>query len=61
MKNFLIFIIFFTFSISSLKAQSNLLNAKDPADIGKKDYVQLRQDEDDKLEYGYVDERDILF
>ena len=61
MKNFLIFIIFFTFSLVTLKAQSNLLNAKDPADIGKKDYVQLRQDEDDKLEYGYVDQRDILF
>ena len=42
-------------------SQVNILNAKDPADIGIKDDMQIRQDEDQKLEYGYVDERDIMF
>ena len=42
-------------------SQVNILNAKDPADIGVKDDMQIRQDEDQKLEYGYVDERDIMF
>lgn len=55
------FILIFTFNIDNLLSQSNLLNAKDPEDIGKKDFQQQRQDEDKKLEYGYVDERDILF
>ena len=50
----------FLFSIG-LSAQTNLLNAKDPAEIGVKDDMQIRQDEDQKLEYGYVDDRDILF
>ncbi|MAV66388.1 MAG: gliding motility protein GldN [Bacteroidetes bacterium MED-G13] len=42
-------------------SQVNILNAKDPADIGVRDDMQIRQDEDQKLEYGYVDDRDILF
>ncbi len=56
-----IFIVLLILGISLSYGQANLLNAKDPADIGKKDRIQLRQDEDKKLEYGYVDERDILF
>ena len=59
-KNILAILFIFCFIFYS-HSQSGLLNAKDPADIGKKDKVQLRQDEDKKLEYGYVDERDILF
>ena len=51
-------IIFSTFEIY---AQANILNAVDPSEIGEKDKIQQRQDEDKKLEYGYVDERDILF
>ena len=43
-------------------AQSNLLNAKSPSDIGKKTAQQLAVDDDDKpLEYGYLDDRDILW
>lgn len=42
-------------------AQSNLLNAKKPSDIGKKTAEQLRTDNDRPLEYGYVDDRDILW
>jgi gliding motility associated protien GldN len=52
------FIVFFT---CDSYAQVNLLNAQDPADIGKRDQMQVKQDEDKKLEYGYVDERDIMF
>tara|TARA_B100001939_G_scaffold209735_1_gene180373 strand:- start:1115 stop:2257 length:1143 start_codon:yes stop_codon:yes gene_type:complete len=49
------------FSAFELNAQTNILNAVDPSEIGKKDKIQQRQDEDKKLEYGYVDDRDILF
>ena len=42
-------------------AQSNLLNAKLPADIGKKTAQQLAYDNDKPLEYGYIDDRDILW
>ena len=41
-------------------AQSNLLNAKTPADIGKKTPAQLISDNDKPLAYGYVHDRDIL-
>ena len=55
------FILIFTFNIDDLLSQTNLLNAKNPEDIGKKDYKQKRQDEDKKIEYTYIDEKDILF
>ena len=42
-------------------AQSNLLNAKKPSDIGKKTAEQLAVDSDNLLEYGYLDDRDILW
>ncbi|MBL4939181.1 MAG: gliding motility protein GldN [Lutibacter sp.] len=42
-------------------AQSNLLNAKKPSDIGKKTAEQLAVDNDNPLEYGYLDDRDILW
>ena len=42
-------------------AQSNLLNAKKPSDIGKKTPEQLAVDNDKPLEYGYIDDRDILW
>ncbi|HNQ27971.1 MAG TPA: gliding motility protein GldN, partial [Aquaticitalea sp.] len=42
-------------------AQANLLNAKTPDEIGKKSEAQLAMDNDKPLEYGYVDDRDILF
>ena len=63
MKHFFsFFILVFILSFSSnVVGQVNLLNAQDPADIGKRDQMQVKQDEDKKLEYGYVDERDIMF
>ncbi|UMB55480.1 gliding motility protein GldN [Lutibacter sp. A64] len=42
-------------------AQSNLLNAKSPSDIGKKTAAQKAVDDDRPLPYGYVDDRDILW
>ena len=42
-------------------AQSNLLNAGRPSDIGKKTAEQLAVDNDKPLEYGYVGDRDILW
>lgn len=46
---------------SSICAQANLLNAKAPEEIGVKTEAQLALDNDKPLEYGYVDDRDILF
>lgn len=46
---------------SATYAQSNLLNAKKPSDIGKKTPEQLAVDNDKPLEYGYIDDRDILW
>ncbi|TAF09932.1 MAG: gliding motility protein GldN [Flavobacteriia bacterium] len=41
-------------------AQSNLLNAKTPDQIGKKTQAELSADNDKPLPYGYVHDRDIL-
>ena len=45
----------------SLMAQANILNAKKPQDVGKKTEAQMASDDDKPLEYGYVDDRDILW
>ena len=51
-----------SFSIGSFSsfAQSNLLNAKTPDEIGKKTAGQLKSDNDNPLPYGYVHDRDVL-
>ncbi len=46
---------------ASLYAQSNILNAKIPEEIGMKTEAELLLDNDKPLEYGYVGDRDILF
>lgn len=54
--------IFVTVGITSgLCAQANILNAKTPDQIGVKTEAQLALDNDKPLEYGYLDDRDILF
>jgi gliding motility associated protien GldN len=58
-KNILIVIISVTCSVASF-AQSNLLNAKTPEEIGLKSAAQLISDNDKPLAYGYVHDRDIL-
>lgn len=42
-------------------AQTNILNAKTPEDIGKKTEAQIAYDNDEPLPYGYTDERDVLW
>jgi gliding motility associated protien GldN len=58
-RNFLIAIVAVTASFSSF-AQSNLLNAKTPGEIGLKSAAQLISDNDKPLAYGYVHDRDVL-
>lgn len=58
-RNFLSLIILVAGSLTST-AQSNLLNAKTPDEIGKKTEAQLNSDNDKPLPYGFVDDRDIL-
>lgn len=45
----------------SMMAQANILNAKKPEDVGKKTEAQNAADADKPLDYGYVDDRDILW
>ena len=59
-KNIGIFILTCVLSMS-LYAQSNLLNAKKASDIGKKTAEQLAVDNDKPLEYGWIDDRDIMW
>lgn len=44
----------------TVSAQSNLLNAKTPDEIGKKTAAQMISDNDQPLPYGYVHDRDVL-
>lgn len=46
---------------ASMMAQANILNAKKPQEIGQKTEAQKAMDNDAPLEYGYVDDRDILW
>jgi len=58
-RNFLLVFVFALGSLTSY-AQSNLLNAKTPDQIGKKTPAQLISDNDKPLAYGYVHDRDVL-
>lgn len=58
-RNFLLAVISVSGSLTSV-AQSNLLNAKIPEEIGIKSAAQLISDNDKPLEYGYVHDRDVL-
>jgi len=46
---------------ASMMAQANILNAKKPQEIGVKTEAQKALDNDAPLDYGYVDDRDILW
>lgn len=59
LKNLLLVVFSVVGSITS-NAQSNLLNAKTPDEIGKKTAAQLESDNDKPLPYGYVHDRDVL-
>ncbi len=47
--------------VTASMAQANLLNAKTPDDIGIRTEEQKALDDDKPLEYGYVDDRDIMY
>ncbi len=59
MRKFLVIAISLIGGIASY-AQSNLLNAKIPEEIGLKTPAQLNSDNDKPLAYGYVHDRDVL-
>lgn len=59
LRKILLVIISVSGSLNSF-AQSNLLNAKVPSEIGLKTKAQLISDNDKPLAYGYVHDRDIL-
>jgi len=56
----LLFVVFAVAGSLTTTAQSNLLNAKTPDQIGKKTPAQLISDNDKPLPYGYVHDRDVL-
>jgi gliding motility associated protien GldN len=58
-RNLLLVVILSAGSATSF-AQSNLLNAKTPKEIGLKSAAQQLKDNDTPLEYGYIDDRDVL-
>ena len=58
-RNFLSLIILVAGGLTS-SAQSNLLNARSPEEIGVKSEAQNLADNDKPLPYGFVDDRDIL-
>ena len=49
------------FTVSAMFGQANILNAKSPQEIGVRTAAQIAVDNDKPLEYGYVDDRDILY
>lgn len=60
-KNYILSFIMMFLLLSEAIGQSNLLNAKLPSDIGKKTAQQNAVDNDKPLEYGYIDDRDIVW
>jgi len=59
-KSFLLTVLSISF-VSASFAQANILNAKTPSEIGVRTEAQKEVDNDKPLEYGYVDDRDIMF
>ncbi len=60
LKHFLLTVVT-VFTLSGVYAQANILNAKSPDQIGEKRLEQLLFDNDKPLDYGYVDDRDVLY
>lgn len=59
-KSFLLTVLSISF-VSASFSQANILNAKSPEQIGVRTEAQKAVDNDKPLEYGYVDDRDIMF
>ena len=60
LRNLLLTVLSVSFVTASF-AQANLLSAKTPEEIGVRTEEQIALDNDKPLEYGYVDDRDIMF
>ncbi|WP_294823886.1 gliding motility protein GldN [uncultured Flavobacterium sp.] len=60
MRRIFSLLVFFSLVSAGAFAQSNLLNAKTPGEIGKKTAQQDSLDNDNPLPYGYVGDRDVL-
>jgi len=60
LKNVIVTIFVASVTLASY-GQANILNASSPEEIGKKTENQIKLDNDRPLEYGYVDERDVLW
>ena len=60
MKIYLFFSIF-VFSSLGLYSQANLLNARVPQDVGQLNEKQIVANDEEPLEYGFKDDRDILW
>jgi gliding motility associated protien GldN len=59
-KSFLLTVLSISF-VSASFSQANILSAKSPDQIGVRTEAQKAVDNDKPLEYGYVDDRDIMF
>ena len=55
------YILFFAFIPFAISAQSNILNASTPADVGVQNIDQQQSDLDSFLDYKFIDDRDILW
>lgn len=60
-KKLLSFLMFAIFFVLLGHSQSNILNATNPDEIGKKNIDQIQSDLDSYLEYEFIDDRDILW
>ncbi|UYW00595.1 gliding motility protein GldN [Flavobacterium agricola] len=60
-KRFLLLFSSIIFSSTATFAQSNLLNAKIPEEIGEKTAAQLEADNDKPLPYPWINDRDVLY
>ncbi len=60
LKSFLLTVVCVFIATNSF-AQANILNAKKPEDVGVRTEDQKKLDNDKPLEYGYVDDRDIMW
>ena len=56
---FVLTFVLLSFNLSN--AQSNLLNAKVPQEIGQMNEQQIEAENVSPIEYGYVDDRDVLW
>ena len=60
-SSLVLFFILFTFVNFNTLAQANLLNARVPQEVGKLNEQQIAANDEDPLQYGFIDDRDVLW